>query len=147
MGRILSFIVLPLLALAVLVCLFPTAPAARKVEAVVDKVAHVFTSITTGEQPNSANSETGSYGEGHGPVSVVLGPEHASQPEVRIWAIRNVTNYGWIQLPRGTPVQFLRQDGDYYLLQYQETVIRAHRSVVEAGLIVPKKIRTYAVAY
>jgi hypothetical protein len=79
--------------------------------------------------------------------TVTVGPEQAQKPELRIWAIRNDRNYGWIQLPRGTEVLFIRQDGDYYVVRYEETIIRAHRSVVDSGLVVVKKARTYAVAY
>jgi hypothetical protein len=147
MGRILSLVLLPILGLAVLVSLFPTTRAARKVETVVDHVTHVFTSNSTPAEPDYPKVGDGTSLEEFAAPSVTVGPEYARQPEIRIWAIRNDTNYGWIQLPRGTPVQFLRQDGDYLILRYQDTVIRAHRSVVEAGLIIPRKARTYAVAY
>jgi hypothetical protein len=147
MGRILSFILLPILGLAVLVSLFSSTPAGRKVETIVDNVTHVFTSNSSPTQVDSTSPDEGLTLQDFAAPSVTIGPEYSSQPEVRIWAIRNDTNYGWIQLPRGTPVRFLRQDGDYFILRYQETVIRAHRSVIEAGLIVPRKTRTYAVAY
>jgi hypothetical protein len=147
MGRILSYILLPILALTGLVYLFPATLAARKVERVVDNVTHVFTSNSTPQQAESPNPSEALSLDDFAAPSVTVGPEYAQQPEIRIWAIRNDTNYGWIQLPRGTPVHFLRQDGDYLILRYQETVIRAHRSVIEAGLVVPRKTKAYAVAY
>ena len=61
--------------------------------------------------------------------------------ELRIAAIRNGVNYGWIQLPRGTRVELLRREGKDFIVRYGETVLRVHRDLVEAGLIVPKPRR------
>ena len=147
MGRIISLAVLPVLALLALVNLFPETAPARKVEKIVRQVTEAVAPSQTA-QPSEFSSSNGPLtAEQLAPATVTVGPEYARQPEIRIWAIKNDTNYGWIQLPRGTMVQYLRQDGDYYILRYEETVIRAHRSVVDAGLIIPRKLRTYAVAY
>ena len=147
MGRILSLILLPILGLAVLIYLFPEAPPTRKVEKIVEHFTQAFSSEGAPQGSGFTNSNNPVSYENLAPASFTVGPEQANQTEVRIWAIRNDTNYGWIQLPRGTVVQFLRQDGDYFILKYQETVIRTHRSIIEAGLVVPRKMRTYAVAY
>jgi hypothetical protein len=144
MARILSLFVLPLLAIAVFSLYLPDSPKAKKV---VHRVARVITGQPAPEEEADAAIQPATVYEQLAVPSVNLGPEYAQQPELRIWAIRNDTTYGWIQLPRGTPVHLLRQDGDYSVVRYEETVIRVHRSVVEAGLLTPKKLRTYAVAY
>jgi len=147
MARILSLTLLPVLGLVALMYLFPDTTPARKVEKIVEHVTRVIASDANSQSSGFTSSTNPVSYENLAPASFTVGPEQANQLEVRIWAIKNDTNYGWIQLPRGTIVQFLRQDGDYIILRYQETVIRAHRSIVEAGLVVPRKMRTYAVAY
>jgi hypothetical protein len=58
--------------------------------------------------------------------------------ELRVAAVRNGVRYGWIQLPRGTAVELLQRQGDWLLIQYNETQLRVHRAVVDAGLVVPR---------
>jgi hypothetical protein len=74
----------------------------------------------------------------------VIGPAAAEQ-EVRVWAIRGGNNYGWIQLPKGTHVRLLRQEGDWLVIRYEESVVKIHRSVAEAGMVIPVKNRRVAV--
>jgi hypothetical protein len=145
MGRLLTLITLPLFAVAALVYCFPETKPAKKVEQLVEDVAHAFSPQEASQVELPAES-LAPY-ERLAAASVTVGPEVAQQPEVRIWAIRNDRNYGWIQLPRGTQVYFLRNDGEYVIVRYQETVIRAHRNVIDAGMLIPKKTRTFAVAY
>jgi hypothetical protein len=71
------------------------------------------------------------------PAQYAIGPEAASLPEIRVWAIRAGNNYGWIQLPKGTPVRLLREEGAWLVVRYDESVVKIHRSVAEAGLVVP----------
>jgi hypothetical protein len=143
MARLLSLFVLPVLALAAFTLYLPKSRTAQKV---VDRVTAFVTGQPVAQEPDSQSPSPSAYDQLVIPT-VSVGPESAQQPEIRIWAIRNDTNYGWIQLPRGTHVQFLRNDGEYVVVQYEETVIRAHRSVVDSGLLIPRKPRTYAVAY
>ena len=72
-----------------------------------------------------------------GTAQYVIGPEAATLPEIRVWAIRAGNNYGWIQLPKGTPVRLLREEGEWLVVRYDESVVKIHRSVAEAGLVVP----------
>jgi hypothetical protein len=142
MARILSIFVLPLLVLATFALYLPTAPKAQKI---VNHVARIATGQPVFDEPEPESPSLTVYEQLVVPT-VNVGPECAQQPEIRIWAIRNDTNYGWIQLPRGTPVYFVRQEGEYVIVRYEETIIRAHRSVVDAGLLILKKSRTYAAA-
>jgi hypothetical protein len=70
-----------------------------------------------------------------------LQTQSGSLPEVRVAALRGLNNYGWIQLPRGTPVELLRTEGEYLIIRYDETVMRIHRRIAEAGLVVPRPAR------
>lgn len=142
MARILSLFVLPLLVIGLVAYTIPSAPKAAK-KAVVQVARAVNLEPLLQSEPELPSTPATVYEQLVVPT-VTVGPEHAQQPEVRIWAIRNDTNYGWIQLPRGTKVTFLRMEGDYYIVQYEETVIRAHRSVVDSGLVIIKKPKTYA---
>ena len=63
-------------------------------------------------------------------------------PELRVAALRGLNNYGWVQLPHGTPVELIASDGDYLVVRYDETVVRIHRCFAEAGLVVPRPGRT-----
>ena len=143
MARILSLFVLPVVAMGLVVYLIPDAPAVAK-NAVV-RASRAIGVLPSSEQTESLPAPASPYEKLLVPT-VTVGPEYAQQPEVRIWAIRNDTTYGWIQLPRGTQVRFIRQDGDYYIVRYEETVIRAHRSVVDSGMVILKKSKNYAVA-
>jgi len=70
-------------------------------------------------------------------ISCTIGPEFATQPEIRVWAVRNGHKYGWIQLPKGTHVNLQRREGEYLLVGYDEMTLNIHRSVAQAGLVVP----------
>jgi|GEM_PF-6420796 len=70
-------------------------------------------------------------------IACTIGPEYASQPQIRVWAFRNGHKYGWIQLPKGTAVRLQRRDGDYLFVGYDEMTLKIHRAVAEAGLVVP----------
>lgn len=129
--------------MGLVVYLIPDAPAVAK-NAVV-RASRAIGVLPSSEQAESLPAPASPYEKLLVPT-VTVGPEVAQQPEVRIWAIRNDTTYGWIQLPRGTQVRFIRQDGDYYIVRYEETVIRAHRSVVDSGMVILKKAKNYAVA-
>ncbi len=72
-------------------------------------------------------------------IQYVIGPEAAAGQEVRVWAIRGGNNYGWVQLPKGTSMRLLRQEGEWLIVRYEESVVKIHRSVAEAGMIVPVK--------
>jgi hypothetical protein len=142
MARLISIFALPLLLIGLVAYFLPDGP-----KTVKKAIAEVTRVITNQPAPNDEPpAPAPSAFEQLAVPTVTVGPEHANKPELRIWAIRNDRNYGWIQLPRGTTVWYLRQDGDYYIVRYEETIIRAHRDVVDTGMIVVKKAR-YAVAY
>jgi len=63
-------------------------------------------------------------------------------PELRVAALRGLNNYGWVQLPPGTPVELVATEGEYLVVRYDETVVRIHRCFADAGLVVPRPGRT-----
>jgi len=86
----------------------------------------------------SLRSENAKASQAGSPVS-----RSASQPipELRVAALRGLNNYGWVQLPRGTPVELVAADGEYLVVRYDETVVRIHRCIADAGLVVPRPAR------
>lgn len=57
--------------------------------------------------------------------------------EVRIRAVRDGRDYGWVQLPRGTRVELVRDEGSTLLVRFDQVTVRISRAVVTAGLVVP----------
>lgn len=57
--------------------------------------------------------------------------------EVRVRAVRDGRDYGWVQLPRGTRVELLRDEGKTLLIRYDQVTLRVSRATVKAGLVVP----------
>lgn len=55
--------------------------------------------------------------------------------ELRVSAIRNGRNYGWVQLPKGTQVTVIKQEGDQALVQWDETVMNIHSRFLESGMV------------
>ena len=51
-------------------------------------------------------------------------------------AIRGATNFGWVQLPRGTPVELIRHNGDRLWVRWDGTVLEVPRSAVASGALV-----------
>ncbi len=56
----------------------------------------------------------------------------------RVPAMRGGHNYGWIQLPRGTPVEVIQADGESLVVRYDEAVVRMPGSDVREGKVVLK---------
>lgn len=55
---------------------------------------------------------------------------------VRVPAIRESQNYGWIQLPRGTQVDLVKEQFDGLLVRYDETFVVIPRAAVQDGSVV-----------
>ncbi len=55
--------------------------------------------------------------------------------DLRVWAIRDGRNYGWVQLPRGTTVSILRRDGDQAVIRWDETVVKVPQTVLHLGVL------------
>lgn len=53
--------------------------------------------------------------------------------ELRVWAIRDGHNYGWVQLPKGTTVSILRRDGDHAVIRWDETVVKVPETALRLG--------------
>jgi hypothetical protein len=57
--------------------------------------------------------------------------------EVRVRAVRDGRDYGWVQLPRGTRVELVRDEGSTLVVRFDQVTLRVSRAVVQAGLLVP----------
>lgn len=57
--------------------------------------------------------------------------------EVRVRAARDGRDYGWVQLPRGTRVELIRDEGATLLIRYDQVTLRIDRAVADAGMVVP----------
>ncbi|MDB6173282.1 MAG: hypothetical protein JWL59_2593 [Chthoniobacteraceae bacterium] len=59
--------------------------------------------------------------------------------QVRLPAIHEGNNYGWIQLPRGTFVDLLRNEGGTLLIRYDQITVRVPQCAVEEGAVILRK--------
>lgn len=57
--------------------------------------------------------------------------------EVRVRATRNGRDYGWVQLPRGTRVELIRDEGRTLVIRYDQVTMRIPRIQAETGMVVP----------
>ena len=55
--------------------------------------------------------------------------------ELRVWAIRDGHNYGWVQLPKGTTVSILRREGDHAVIRWDETVVKVPETALRLGAL------------
>ncbi len=60
----------------------------------------------------------------------------AAPKQLRVPAVRDGHRYGWIQLPRGTPVDLIRVEGENVLIRYDESVVRMPQSELREGSVV-----------
>ena len=60
---------------------------------------------------------------------------------VRISAIRDDRNYGWIQLPRGVQVHLIETRPDGYLVRYEDSYAVLPKAAVDEGAVVLKTPR------
>lgn len=55
---------------------------------------------------------------------------------VKVPAIRGANNYGWVQLPRGTPVEFVGHDRNRLLVRWDGTLMQLPESAVATGAVI-----------
>ncbi|HYR58592.1 MAG TPA: hypothetical protein VEO95_08190, partial [Chthoniobacteraceae bacterium] len=67
-------------------------------------------------------------------------PDRVS-PHVRMPAIRGLANYGWVQLPRGTQVDLVRQKGNQLWVRWDGIVVKVNSSSAATGAIVVKSAK------
>ncbi len=67
------------------------------------------------------------------PVSLMATPIR----EVRVRAVRDGRDYGWVQLPRGTRVGLVRDEGETLLIRFDQVTLRIPRVMAETGMVVP----------
>ncbi|MEA3207865.1 MAG: hypothetical protein QOE70_922 [Chthoniobacter sp.] len=76
--------------------------------------------------------------ESAGEVDSVKALRH-SQAAVRVPAIRGENNYGWVQLPYGTTVELVRDEGASLLVRWDGNTVRVLRGSATDGLVVLRK--------
>jgi hypothetical protein len=69
-------------------------------------------------------------------AAVVTSPASTA---VRIPAIRGVTNYGWVQLPYGTQVDFVQAAGDHLWVRWDGCVVQVPQVAASRGAVVVRK--------
>jgi hypothetical protein len=62
---------------------------------------------------------------------------------VRVPAIREAQNYGWIQLPRGTHVDLVEEQRDGFLVRYDESFVVIPRAAVTDGAVILRARRNH----
>jgi hypothetical protein len=55
--------------------------------------------------------------------------------ELRVRAIRDGHNDGWVQLPKGTTVSILRRDGDLAVIRWDATVVKVAETALRLGAL------------
>ncbi|MGB8170175.1 MAG: hypothetical protein WCF18_21915 [Chthoniobacteraceae bacterium] len=56
--------------------------------------------------------------------------------KVRMPAIRGVNNYGWVELPRGTRVNLVKESGNRLWVRWDGTIVEVPNVVAASGAIV-----------
>ena len=56
--------------------------------------------------------------------------------KVKVPAIRRGNNYGWVQLPRGTRVDLVRETGDGLLVRWDGTTVKVPPGAAATGAVV-----------
>lgn len=70
------------------------------------------------------------------PDSKPTGKSVALARIVRVPAIREAQNYGWIQLPHGTRVDVIEERREGFLIRYDENYVVVPRAAVDDGSVV-----------
>lgn len=63
-------------------------------------------------------------------------PPGSSGRPVRVPAIREAQNYGWVQLPHGARVHLVETRHDGFLIRYDESYLVVPRAAVETGAVI-----------
>jgi hypothetical protein len=81
--------------------------------------------------------ETETAGEKSGKVHTTAEKaENKISQNVRVPAIRGITNYGWVELPRGTRVNLVRESGSKLLVRWDGNVVSVPSLAAASGAIV-----------
>jgi hypothetical protein len=56
-------------------------------------------------------------------------------PQVKVPAIRGMKNYGWVQLPRGTRVDLVREVRDGLWVRWDGTTVKVPQGAASAGAV------------
>lgn len=117
------------------------------VRALLSDSPSVVPALAPSLRPPGARAETLSpqpVATAGSPASV--GSQATPLREVRIRAVRDGRDYGWVQLPRGTRVELIRDEGSTLLIRFDQVTTRISRAVVTAGLVVPMPRATMQIA-
>ncbi len=61
--------------------------------------------------------------------------ENSVKPHVRIPAIRGENHYGWVQLPRGTRVELIRQSAGDLVVRWEGITVKVPQTAATTGAI------------
>jgi hypothetical protein len=50
--------------------------------------------------------------------------------------VRDGRDYGWVQLPRGTRMELIRDEGKTLVVRYDQVTVRISRRAAETGTVV-----------
>lgn len=90
------------------------------------------------EQPESSRPAKPASHESRGtdaPSRTMIGENNFS-PKLKVPAVRGVTNYGWVELPRGTRVSLVRESGDNLWVRWDGTLVKVPQGIARSGAVV-----------
>src|SRR5689334_20524664 len=94
--------------------------------------------VTTQPQPASRTRPGGSD-------ATQKPAEETGVPHIRIPAIRGESYYGWVQLPRGTSVELVRQSADNLIVRWEGTTVKVPLTAAVNGAIALRQAPRLAV--
>ncbi len=115
--------------LAILLLLIGAGPRWSRFTSRMKPVFHAESELLAAQPPVQAN---GHFDDGtpHPDPNQEVAPVH-----VRIPAIRGETNYGWVQLPRGTNVDLVHQNAANLIVRWEGTMVQVPQDAVISGAI------------
>jgi hypothetical protein len=118
-------------ALAILFCFTGLGGRSRlaRLESAIHSMMHPGSGLAV-DQPESdsrPSADAGSIEE--------ITEKGTPQAHVRIPAIRGLTNYGWVQLPRGTGVELVGQNAADLIVRWEGTTVKVPRAAATDGAI------------
>ena len=126
--KIAAFLVLAGLVLLVLITLTPLGPKMR--HAVHFLPGQAMAAAATVMQPSAPDLRPNEAPRNTPPKVAAAEPIN-----IKIPAIRGENNYGWVQLPHGTPVDFLRNAPGGLIVRWDDTVVQIPPTAALSGAI------------
>ncbi len=113
----------------------------RPIAAAREMLSQALTAVPLGAMNPLAPVMENLLPKSSNPPAVAVVPVKPGTPAriVRVPAIREASNYGWIQLPYGTWVDFVQERRNGLLIRYDESYVVIPRAAVEDGSVVLRK--------